>query len=50
MTDPDDPYRFLSVIGEVETVTTDGARDHIDELARRYQASTSISRRSKPSA
>ncbi|ELY90714.1 PPOX class F420-dependent oxidoreductase [Natrinema altunense] len=37
MTDPDDPYRFLSVIGEVETVTTDGARDHIDELARRYQ-------------
>ncbi|OLZ42717.1 PPOX class F420-dependent enzyme [Natrinema saccharevitans] len=37
MTDPDDPYRFLSVIGEVEEVTTDGARAHIDELARRYQ-------------
>jgi hypothetical protein len=24
------------VTGEVETVTTEGARDHIDELARRY--------------
>lgn len=36
MTDPDDPYRFLSVIGEVEEITTEGAREHIDELARRY--------------
>ncbi|MDS0281631.1 PPOX class F420-dependent oxidoreductase [Haloarcula onubensis] len=36
MTDPDDPYRFLSVTGEVDAVTTEGARDHIDELAGRY--------------
>jgi len=36
MTDPDNPYRFLSVTGEVEDVTTDGAREHIDELAERY--------------
>ena len=36
MTDPDDPYRFLSVIGEVDAVTTEGAREHIDELAMRY--------------
>jgi PPOX class probable F420-dependent enzyme len=36
MTDPDDPYRFLSVIGEVDELTTDGAREHIDELAKRY--------------
>lgn len=36
MTDPDDPYRYLSVQGEVETVTEDGAVEHIDELARRY--------------
>lgn len=36
MTDPQDPYRFLSVTGEVEAVTTEGAREHIDELARRY--------------
>jgi len=36
MTDPDDPYRHLSVIGEVEELTTDGARAHIDKLAQRY--------------
>jgi len=36
MTDPDDPYRFLSVTGEVDAVTTEGAREHIDELAMRY--------------
>lgn len=36
MTDPDDPYRMLSVHGRVDTRTTDGARDHIDELAHRY--------------
>ncbi|WIV68289.1 PPOX class F420-dependent oxidoreductase [Natrialbaceae archaeon AArc-T1-2] len=36
MTDPDDPYRMLSVTGEVDEVTTDGAREHIDELSERY--------------
>jgi PPOX class probable F420-dependent enzyme len=36
MTDPDDPYRWLSVTGEVVELTTEGAREHIDELARRY--------------
>lgn len=36
MTDPDDPYRMLSVTGEVDEITTDGAREHIDELAQRY--------------
>ena len=36
MSDPDDPYRMLSVTGEVDEVTTEGARDHIDELAKRY--------------
>lgn len=36
MTDPDDPYRFLSVTGEVTDVTTDGAREHIDSLTKRY--------------
>lgn len=36
MTDPDNPYRFLSVTGEVEAVTTEGAREHIDALAQRY--------------
>ncbi len=36
MTDPDNPYRMLSVTGEVDEITTDGAREHIDELAQRY--------------
>ena len=36
MVDPDNPYRRLSIIGEVDELTTDGAREHIDELARRY--------------
>ncbi|MHB9288751.1 PPOX class F420-dependent oxidoreductase [Halobacteriales archaeon Cl-PHB] len=36
MVDPDDPYRALSVVGEVVEITTEGARDHIDALSRRY--------------
>lgn len=36
MTDPENPYRMLSVTGEIDEVTTDGAREHIDELAARY--------------
>ncbi len=36
LTDPGDPYRWLSITGTVEDVTTNGAREHIDELARRY--------------
>ena len=36
MTEPDNPYRFLSVTGEVEEITTEGAREHIDDLAQRY--------------
>jgi PPOX class probable F420-dependent enzyme len=36
MTGPEDPYRFLSVTGEVDEMTTEGAREHIDELAERY--------------
>jgi PPOX class probable F420-dependent enzyme len=34
--DPDDPYRYVSIRGEVEEVTSEGAVEHIDELARRY--------------
>ena len=36
MIDPDNPYQHLSVIGEVDETTTEGAREHIDELAQRY--------------
>jgi len=34
--DPDDPYRYVSIRGEVAAVTTDGAVEHIDALAKRY--------------
>jgi PPOX class probable F420-dependent enzyme len=34
--DPDDPYRYVTVRGNVVDVTTDGAIDHIDELTQRY--------------
>jgi len=33
--DPDDPYRYVSVRGEAE-LTEEGAKAHIDALARRY--------------
>jgi len=36
MLDPEDPYRFCSVWGEVSEITTDGAIEHIDALAKRY--------------
>ncbi|WP_049971260.1 PPOX class F420-dependent oxidoreductase [Haladaptatus cibarius] len=36
MLDPDDPYRFVSIRGEVEEVTEDGAVEHINELTQRY--------------
>jgi len=36
ITDPDDPYRFLSVRGTVDSVDPDGADAHIDALAKRY--------------
>jgi PPOX class probable F420-dependent enzyme len=36
MVDPEEPARFLAVTGDVEGVTADGARQHIDTLARRY--------------
>ncbi|MFB6123304.1 MAG: PPOX class F420-dependent oxidoreductase [Haloferacaceae archaeon] len=43
MTDPDDPYRALSVLGEVAEIRTEGAREHIDELARRYTGESEYS-------
>ena len=36
MTDPNNAYRALSVLGQVDEITEEGAREHIDELARRY--------------
>jgi PPOX class probable F420-dependent enzyme len=34
--DPENPYRYLSVRGEVVERREDGAREHLDTLAERY--------------
>jgi PPOX class probable F420-dependent enzyme len=34
--DPENPYRYLSVRGEVVERREDGAREHLDRLAERY--------------
>jgi PPOX class probable F420-dependent enzyme len=36
ITDPDNPYRYLEVRGQVAQRTKDGADRHIDALAKRY--------------
>lgn len=39
MTDPENHYRWVSVMGVVDRVRAEGARDHIDELSQRYRGS-----------
>src|SRR5712692_4426931 len=34
--DPDNPYRYLEIRGQVVTITTDGAEAHIDRMAQKY--------------
>ena len=34
--DPDNPYRYVAILGEVVEVTQSGADAHIDALAKRY--------------
>jgi PPOX class probable F420-dependent enzyme len=34
--DPENPYRYLTVRGEVVEITEEGAEEHINELGRRY--------------
>ncbi len=34
--DPDNPYRYLEIRGRVVRIMEEGAREHIDALARRY--------------
>ena len=36
MLDPDDPYRYLSITGEVTATTTVGALEHVEQLSLRY--------------
>ncbi|MBI3078939.1 MAG: PPOX class F420-dependent oxidoreductase [Deltaproteobacteria bacterium] len=34
--DPDNPYRYLGVRGEIVEITEEGAEAHIDTLAKKY--------------
>ncbi len=34
--DPDDPYRYLQIRGEVVEIIRNGADEHIDQLAKHY--------------
>lgn len=34
--DPENPYRYLEVRGEVEEITEEGAARHIDKMAKKY--------------
>lgn len=34
--DPDDPYRYIQIRGEIVEITTEGAREHIDRLSKKY--------------
>ncbi|MDA2933596.1 PPOX class F420-dependent oxidoreductase [Acidobacteria bacterium AH-259-D05] len=34
--DPDNPYRYLEVRGEVVEITEANAREHIDKMAKKY--------------
>ncbi|MBZ0279035.1 MAG: PPOX class F420-dependent oxidoreductase [Anaerolineae bacterium] len=35
--DPADPYRWIEIRGQVENITEEGAVDHIDQLAKKYE-------------
>lgn len=34
--DPNDPYRYIQIRGKVMEITTEGAREHIDRLSKKY--------------
>lgn len=34
--DPENPYRYLEVRGQVDEITTEGAAAHIDKMAKKY--------------
>lgn len=36
MVDPENPYRHIAIRGPVVEITEEGARDHINALAKRY--------------
>lgn len=39
ITDPKNSYRYIQIRGRVVEITTEGARDHIDRLAKKYTGS-----------
>ena len=43
MMDPDDPYRYLLIRGRVVEETEDGAVDHINSLACKYEGKAEFS-------
>jgi hypothetical protein len=34
--DPDNPYRYLAIRGDIDEITENGADAHIDSLAKKY--------------
>lgn len=34
--DPNDPYRYIQIRGKVTQITTMGAREHINQLSKKY--------------
>jgi PPOX class probable F420-dependent enzyme len=34
--DPSDPYRYIQIRGQVVNITTQGAREHINQLSKKY--------------
>jgi len=34
--DPQNPYRYLEIRGKVDEITTEGATQHIDKMAKKY--------------
>ncbi len=39
LSDPENPYRYLSIRGRVVDITEDGAEAHIDKLSKKYTGS-----------
>ena len=36
LSDPENPYRYLEIQGEVTEITEEGAKEHIDALTKKY--------------
>ena len=36
LVDPDNPYRYIEIRGQVAEITEQGAEEHIDRMAKKY--------------